>query len=73
MCASCGVDGADADQLQELGLVVAHAYTLKAVMSVTTEEGEEITLVQLRNPWGNFEWNGDWSDHSELWTDDLIA
>ena len=30
-------------------------------------------LVQLRNPWGNFEWQGDWSDHSDLWTPTLRA
>ena len=24
--------------------------------------------MQIRNPWGNFEWEGDWSDNSVLWT-----
>lgn len=28
-------------------------------------------LVQLRNPWGDFEWKGDWSDSSDLWTDEI--
>jgi hypothetical protein len=30
-------------------------------------------LVQLRNPWGNHEWTGDWSDNSPLWTPELKA
>lgn len=25
-------------------------------------------LICLRNPWGQGEWTGDWSDSSELWT-----
>jgi len=24
-------------------------------------------LIQLRNPWGQYSWKGDWSDHSALW------
>ena len=28
-------------------------------------------LCQIRNPWGNFEWKGAWSDNSDLWTDDI--
>ena len=25
----------------------------------------------LRNPWGNFEWKGNWGDSSNLWTPEL--
>lgn len=25
-------------------------------------------MVQLRNPWGDFEWKGEWSDKSLAWT-----
>lgn len=45
------------------GLVERHAYSL-----LQAKEIGEIRLIQLRNPWGNsMEWNGDWSDKSELW------
>ena len=25
-------------------------------------------MLKLRNPWGSGEWQGDWSDKSQLWT-----
>ena len=27
--------------------------------------------MKLRNPWGSFEWKGDWSDNSDCWTPEL--
>ena len=56
--------------LEELGLAPGHAYTLLEAKEVTTSNGKE-KLVHLRNPWGNGEWSGEWSDSSRKWTNDL--
>ena len=56
--------------LEELGLAPGHAYTLLEAIEVNTSDGKE-KLVHLRNPWGNGEWSGDWSDSSLKWTNDL--
>jgi hypothetical protein len=29
-------------------------------------------LLNIRNPWGEKEWDGDWSDMSELWTEEAM-
>jgi len=56
MIEESGVDRTD-------GLVERHVYS---VLHVTEVEG--IKLVCLRNPWGDdHEWNGDWSDKSNMW------
>ena len=26
----------------------------------------------MRNPWGQFEWDGAWSDRSNLWTQEMV-
>lgn len=49
------------------GLVSGHAYSI-----IQVKEGNGVKLLNIRNPWGQFEWNGDWSDHSDLWTDEMI-
>ena len=48
------------------GLASNHAYTLVGVLVV-----DDTQLVRIRNPWGHVEWNGDWCDDSDLWTDEL--
>ncbi|KAM4690221.1 calpain-3 [Rhinophrynus dorsalis] len=49
------------------GLVKGHAYSVTGVEE-TTCKGNQVKLVRLRNPWGQVEWNGSWSDNSKEWT-----
>jgi hypothetical protein len=49
--------------------VSGHAYSILQVKR--SSRGHR--LFEIRNPWGKFEWNGDWSDTSPLWTPDLKA
>ena len=51
-----------------LGIVQSHAYSLLDLKEV---DGHK--LLQLRNPWGRKEWQGDWADNSPLWTRRLKA
>jgi len=56
--------------LDEVGLSPGHAYTVLGVMEIDT--GKEVEkVVRLRNPYGNGEFNGDWSDYSSKWTPEL--
>ncbi|KRX05713.1 hypothetical protein PPERSA_09853 [Pseudocohnilembus persalinus] len=51
------------------GIVSGHAYAILQVREVERSGVERI--IQLRNPWGKKEWNGDWSDKSSKWTEEL--
>ena len=42
------------------GIVPGHAYSI-----IAAKEHKGICLVNIRNPWGSFEWDGDWSDESK--------
>ena len=59
-----------ASKVTEVGLVSGHAYTLVKVYKVNTDFGEE-RLVKLKNPYRDEEFTGDWSDDSDLWTDEI--
>jgi len=53
-----------AEDLQStVGLIEGHAYSLIGVMEL-----EKDRCIRLRNPWGNLEWNGAWSDKDPRWT-----
>ena len=38
---------------------------------VDVKKGKKEKLVKIRNPHGQTEWKGDWSDNSPLWTKDV--
>ncbi|KAF8987796.1 hypothetical protein BGZ52_002659 [Haplosporangium bisporale] len=63
----CSIDHDDPSG-ERHGIMARHAYS---VLSTATIQGERI--VQVRNPWGKTEWNGDWSDQSDKWTPEAIA
>ena len=54
------------DDEENSGLSPGHSYTILQV-----REYKQHRLVCLRNPWGNFEWKGDWGQSSNLWTDEI--
>jgi calpain-15 len=62
-----------ADLMSSIGLVGSHAYSLLSAVEIKDKSGQLVKLVKLRNPWGQGEWTGDWSDNSSLWTPELRA
>ena len=48
------------------GLVKGHAYAI-----LWAGEVGGYKLLHVRNPWGGFEWRGDWSKGSLLWTNEV--
>jgi hypothetical protein len=51
------------------GVMEGHAYTVISCHEVVDKEGQDIQLIKMRNPWGENEWLGDWSDKSPKWSE----
>ncbi|KAL9561422.1 hypothetical protein ACKAV7_014777 [Fusarium commune] len=56
------------------GLILRHDYSILHAIQIEDELGNTVSLVKIRNPWGekspsgHGEWGGAWSDGSEEWT-----
>lgn len=48
---------------EDHGIVPGHAYSV-----IACKEHKGVRLMNVRNPWGQFEWGGAWSDNSKEWT-----
>jgi len=76
VCCAIRAKKGEEQEKTEYGLVKGHAYGVTAVKKVPIGETglvaffkgrEKVPLVRLRNPWGEKEWNGAFSDGSVEW------
>uniref|UniRef100_A0A8C0ZFE9 Calpain 8 n=1 Tax=Cyanistes caeruleus TaxID=156563 RepID=A0A8C0ZFE9_CYACU len=63
----CSIDvRAEIEAITSLKLVKGHAYSITGAEEVYYR-GRPERLVRLRNPWGEVEWTGSWSDNAPEW------
>ncbi|KAM5301725.1 calpain-9 isoform 2-T2 [Glossophaga mutica] len=65
----CSIDirhSAESEARTPFGLIKGHAYTVTGIDQVDLR-GRRTKLIRVRNPWGQVEWNGSWSDSSPEW------
>jgi hypothetical protein len=71
---SCSIDVEDHDLIEqqtEQGLVMGHAYGIIDVRTVYPsglQRRPPVPLIRLRNPWGQVEWTGAWSNDANEWS-----
>lgn len=53
---------------RDKGLLINHAYSILRVAEPTLQKARTSSkLLQVVNPWGTYEWTGDWSASSAVW------
>ena len=56
-------------QGHKVGIIAGHAYSILDVFEIDKPRSKKprksSRLLRIRNPWGNYEWNGKWCDNSE--------
>uniref|UniRef100_A0A8C3SXK1 Calpain 9 n=1 Tax=Chelydra serpentina TaxID=8475 RepID=A0A8C3SXK1_CHESE len=65
----CSIDtssAAESEARTPFGLIKGHAYSVTGIDEVSYR-GQKVKLIRPRNPWGQVEWNGRWSDNSPEW------
>ncbi|XP_066535259.1 calpain 2, (m/II) large subunit a, partial [Hoplias malabaricus] len=65
----CSIDitsAADSEAVTSQKLVKGHAYSVTGAIEVNYR-GRKEKLIRIRNPWGQVEWTGAWSDNSSEW------
>lgn len=67
---SCSINvGEVMEERLASGLVAGHAYSITAVKLVYIQRlNGKMPLIRIRNPWGEHEWKGSWSDGSKEWS-----
>ena len=55
-------------QGHKIGIIAGHAYSILDVFEIDKPRSKKprksSRLLRIRNPWGNYEWNGKWCDNS---------
>ncbi|XP_029107050.1 calpain-5-like isoform X3 [Scleropages formosus] len=74
---SCSIRATTVEDMEarlDCGLVKGHAYAVTDVRKARLGHGllaffksEKLNMIRMRNPWGEKEWSGPWSDSSEEW------
>ncbi|KAK2490635.1 hypothetical protein MC885_019319 [Smutsia gigantea] len=59
-------NAAESEAQTPFGLIKGHAYTVTGTDQVNFRS-QKMGLIRVRNPWGQGEWNGPWSDSSSEW------
>lgn len=60
----------DYKMMEQSGIIAFQSYSIINLAVAPDKYGVPTKLIQLRNPWGRFEWNGEWSDESDQWTEE---
>uniref|UniRef100_A0A669QKB7 Calpain-1 catalytic subunit n=1 Tax=Phasianus colchicus TaxID=9054 RepID=A0A669QKB7_PHACC len=65
----CSIDITSAFDMEAVTfkkLVKGHAYSVTGAKQISYR-GQSLGLIRMRNPWGEVEWTGAWSDNSSEW------